>query len=71
MCLILLSARLFSAFSLWMDDESLQKQELYLPSLPKQYDAHRLATIMQGQQVRTLPQGFPYCSIISCCDNHL
>ncbi|KAG7318270.1 hypothetical protein KOW79_018025 [Hemibagrus wyckioides] len=42
--------RLFSAFSLWMDDESLQKQELYLPSLPKQYDAHRLATIMQGQQ---------------------
>ncbi|KAK3538822.1 hypothetical protein QTP86_015946 [Hemibagrus guttatus] len=42
--------RLFSAFSLWLDDESLQKQELYLPSLPKQYDAHRLATIMQGQQ---------------------
>ncbi|KAK2845489.1 hypothetical protein Q7C36_010343 [Tachysurus vachellii] len=42
--------RLFSAFALWMDDESLQKQELYLPSLPKQYDAHRLATILQGQQ---------------------
>ncbi|KAI5613067.1 ectopic P granules protein 5-like isoform X2, partial [Silurus asotus] len=42
--------RLFSAFALWMDDESIQKQELYLPSLPKQYDAHRLATIMQGQQ---------------------
>uniref|UniRef100_A0A4W4HAL5 Ectopic P granules protein 5 homolog n=1 Tax=Electrophorus electricus TaxID=8005 RepID=A0A4W4HAL5_ELEEL len=42
--------RLFSAFAAWMDDESLQKQEVFLPSLPKQYDAHRLAKIMQGQQ---------------------
>ncbi|XP_072520636.1 ectopic P granules protein 5 homolog isoform X3 [Salminus brasiliensis] len=42
--------RLFSAFAMWMDDENLQKQEVYLPSLPKQYDAHRLAKIMQGQQ---------------------
>lgn len=43
--------RLFSAFALWLDDESIHKQELYLPSLPKQYYAQRLATIMQGQQV--------------------
>ncbi|XP_007238025.3 ectopic P granules protein 5 homolog isoform X3 [Astyanax mexicanus] len=42
--------RLFSAFAMWMDDENLQKQEVFLPSLPKQYDAHRLAKIMQGQQ---------------------
>ncbi|KAL7839536.1 hypothetical protein SRHO_G00261940 [Serrasalmus rhombeus] len=42
--------RLFSAFAIWMDDENLQKQEVYLPSLPKPYDAHRLAKIMQGQQ---------------------
>ncbi|XP_062874034.1 ectopic P granules protein 5 homolog [Trichomycterus rosablanca] len=42
--------RLFSAFVVWLDDENLQKQELYLPSLPKHYDPHRLAKIMQGQQ---------------------
>ncbi|XP_036454096.1 ectopic P granules protein 5 homolog [Colossoma macropomum] len=42
--------RLFSAFAMWMDDENLQKQDVYLPSLPKPYDAHRLAKIMQGQQ---------------------
>ncbi|XP_076853684.1 ectopic P granules protein 5 homolog [Brachyhypopomus gauderio] len=42
--------RLFSAFAAWMDDENLQTQEVFLPSLPKQYDAHRLAKIMQGQQ---------------------
>ncbi len=39
-------------FTLWLDDENLQKQEMYLPSLPKQYDTHRLAKIMQRQQVR-------------------
>jgi len=39
-------------FALWLDDENLQKQEIFLPSLPKQYDAHRLAKIMQRQQVR-------------------
>lgn len=39
-------------FALWLDDENLQKQEIYLPSLPKQYDTHRLAKIMQRQQVR-------------------
>lgn len=49
-----LFARLFSAFAMWMDDENLQNQDVYLPSLPKQYDTHRLATIMQGQQVRSI-----------------
>lgn len=44
--------RLFTVFALWLDDENLQKQEIYLPSLPKQYDTHRLAKIMQRQQVR-------------------
>uniref|UniRef100_A0A673KZ38 Ectopic P granules protein 5 homolog n=1 Tax=Sinocyclocheilus rhinocerous TaxID=307959 RepID=A0A673KZ38_9TELE len=42
--------RLFTVFALWLDDENLQKQEIYLPSLPKQYDTHRLAKIMQRQQ---------------------
>ncbi|XP_051748623.1 ectopic P granules protein 5 homolog [Ctenopharyngodon idella] len=42
--------RLFTVFALWLDDDNLQKQEIYLPSLPKQYDTHRLAKIMQRQQ---------------------
>ncbi|XP_059406308.1 ectopic P granules protein 5 homolog [Carassius carassius] len=42
--------RLFTVFALWLDDENLQKREIYLPSLPKQYDTHRLAKIMQRQQ---------------------
>lgn len=42
--------RLFGVFAVWLDDETLQKQEVYLPSLPKQYDAHKLAKIMQRQQ---------------------
>ncbi|KAG5280995.1 hypothetical protein AALO_G00066300 [Alosa alosa] len=42
--------RLFGVFAVWLDDENLQKQEVYLPSLPKQYDAHKLAKIMQRQQ---------------------
>ncbi|XP_065123099.2 ectopic P granules protein 5 homolog isoform X1 [Paramisgurnus dabryanus] len=42
--------RLFNVFALWLDDENLQKQEIFLPSLPKQYDTHRLAKIMQRQQ---------------------
>lgn len=48
----LLLFRLFTVFALWLDDENLQKQEIFLPSLPKQYDTHRLAKIMQRQQVR-------------------
>ncbi|KAM3867836.1 ectopic P granules protein 5 homolog [Diretmus argenteus] len=42
--------RLFGVFAVWLDDESLQKQEVYLPSLPQQYDPHRLAQVMQRQQ---------------------
>uniref|UniRef100_A0AAY4BDZ3 Ectopic P-granules autophagy protein 5 homolog n=1 Tax=Denticeps clupeoides TaxID=299321 RepID=A0AAY4BDZ3_9TELE len=42
--------RLFAVFAFWLDDENLQKQEVYLPSLPKQYDAHKLAKIMQCQE---------------------
>lgn len=43
--------RLFGVFALWLDDESLQKQEVYLPSLPLEYEPHRLAQVMQRQQV--------------------
>ncbi|CAG07847.1 unnamed protein product [Tetraodon nigroviridis] len=42
--------RLFGVFALWLDDETLQKQEVYLPSLPPEYDPHRLAQVMQRQQ---------------------
>ncbi|XP_041855260.1 ectopic P granules protein 5 homolog [Melanotaenia boesemani] len=41
--------RLFGVFALWLDDESLQKQEVYLPSLPPEYEPHRLAQVMQRQ----------------------
>uniref|UniRef100_H2LXG0 Epg5-like TPR domain-containing protein n=1 Tax=Oryzias latipes TaxID=8090 RepID=H2LXG0_ORYLA len=43
--------KLFGVFALWMDDESLQKQEVYLPSLPPEYESHKLAQVMQHQQV--------------------
>uniref|UniRef100_A0A3P8W6G9 Ectopic P-granules autophagy protein 5 homolog (C. elegans) n=1 Tax=Cynoglossus semilaevis TaxID=244447 RepID=A0A3P8W6G9_CYNSE len=42
--------RLFGVFALWLDDETLQKQEVYLPSLPPQYEPHRLAQVMQRHQ---------------------
>ncbi|XP_015268640.1 PREDICTED: ectopic P granules protein 5 homolog, partial [Gekko japonicus] len=42
--------RLFNMCVLWLDEESFQKGDTYIPSLPKQYDAHRLAKIMQNQQ---------------------
>ncbi|XP_034396490.1 ectopic P granules protein 5 homolog isoform X2 [Cyclopterus lumpus] len=42
--------RLFGVFAIWLDDETLQKQEVYLPSLPPKYEPHRLAQIMQRQQ---------------------
>lgn len=43
--------RLFGVFAVWFDDETLQKQEVYLPSLPPEYEPHRLAQVMQRQQV--------------------
>ncbi|XP_061672965.1 ectopic P granules protein 5 homolog [Syngnathoides biaculeatus] len=43
--------RLFGVFAVWLDDETLQKQEVYLPSLPAEYEPHRLAQVMQQQQV--------------------
>ncbi|KAK1176492.1 hypothetical protein AOXY_G1382 [Acipenser oxyrinchus oxyrinchus] len=42
--------RLINVFAVWLGDENLQMQEVYLPSLPKQYDSHRLAKVMQNQQ---------------------
>nr|XP_056705058.1 ectopic P granules protein 5 homolog [Euleptes europaea] len=42
--------RLFNVCILWLDEESFQKGDTYIPSLPKQYDAHRLAKVMQNQQ---------------------
>uniref|UniRef100_A0A8C8R5P1 Ectopic P-granules autophagy protein 5 homolog n=1 Tax=Pelusios castaneus TaxID=367368 RepID=A0A8C8R5P1_9SAUR len=42
--------RLFNVFALWLEEESFQKGDAYIPSLPKQYDVYRLAKIMQNQQ---------------------
>ncbi|KAJ8285154.1 hypothetical protein GJAV_G00022880 [Gymnothorax javanicus] len=42
--------RLFGVFAVWLEDENFLKQKVYLPSLPKQYDAHKLAKIMLNQQ---------------------
>ncbi|KAM6329029.1 ectopic P granules protein 5 homolog isoform 4-T4 [Alca torda] len=42
--------RLCNVFILWLEEESFQKGDTYIPSLPKQYDAHRLAKVMQNQQ---------------------
>uniref|UniRef100_A0A674F566 Ectopic P-granules autophagy protein 5 homolog (C. elegans) n=1 Tax=Salmo trutta TaxID=8032 RepID=A0A674F566_SALTR len=42
--------RLFGVFAVWLDDETLQKKKVYLPSLPPQYDPQRLAKVMHKQQ---------------------
>ncbi|CAB1426368.1 unnamed protein product [Pleuronectes platessa] len=42
--------RLFGVFAVWLDDETLLKQEVYIPSLPAEYDPHRLAQVMQRHQ---------------------
>ncbi|NXV38771.1 EPG5 protein, partial [Rissa tridactyla] len=42
--------RLCNVFILWLEEESFHKGDTYIPSLPKQYDAHRLAKVMQNQQ---------------------
>ncbi|XP_069780347.1 ectopic P granules protein 5 homolog isoform X2 [Narcine bancroftii] len=42
--------RLFHVFTFWLEDINLQKNDLYLPSLPVHYDTHRLTKVMQNQQ---------------------
>ncbi|XP_021501163.1 ectopic P granules protein 5 homolog isoform X1 [Meriones unguiculatus] len=42
--------RLFNVYMLWLEDENFQKGDTYIPSLPKHYDIHRLAKVMQNQQ---------------------
>ncbi|NXY88789.1 EPG5 protein, partial [Alcedo cyanopectus] len=42
--------RLCNVFVLWLEEESFQKGDTYIPSLPKQYDAYRLAKVMQNQE---------------------
>ncbi|XP_058533133.1 ectopic P granules protein 5 homolog isoform X1 [Ochotona princeps] len=42
--------RLFNVYELWLEDETFQKGDTYIPSLPKHYDTHRLAKVMQNQQ---------------------
>ncbi|KAM6219553.1 ectopic P granules protein 5 homolog [Rhynchocyon petersi] len=42
--------RLFNVYILWLEDENFQRGDTYIPSLPKHYDVHRLAKVMQNQQ---------------------
>ncbi|KAM4808384.1 ectopic P granules protein 5 homolog [Rhinophrynus dorsalis] len=42
--------RLFNVFIVWLEDKNFQKGDVYIPSLPKQYDTHRLAKIMRNEQ---------------------
>ncbi|CAH2296751.1 ectopic P granules 5 homolog isoform X1 [Pelobates cultripes] len=42
--------RLYNVFIVWLEDENFQKGDVYIPSLPKQYDTHRLAKIMRNEQ---------------------
>ncbi|XP_006889279.1 PREDICTED: ectopic P granules protein 5 homolog [Elephantulus edwardii] len=42
--------RLFNVYILWLEDETFQTGDAYIPSLPKHYDVHRLAKVMQNQQ---------------------
>ncbi|XP_064433727.1 ectopic P granules protein 5 homolog isoform X3 [Mirounga angustirostris] len=42
--------RLFNVYIVWLEDENFQKGDTYIPSLPKHYDIHRLAKVMQNQQ---------------------
>lgn len=46
------SFRLFNVYILWIEDENFQKGDTYIPTLPKHYDTHRLAKVMQNQQVK-------------------
>ncbi|XP_056399364.1 ectopic P granules protein 5 homolog isoform X1 [Hyla sarda] len=42
--------KLFNVFIVWLEDGKMQKGEVYIPSLPKQYDPHRLAKVMRNEQ---------------------
>lgn len=50
--IMFLSFRLFNVYILWLEDKNFQKGDTYIPSLPKHYDIHRLAKVMQNQQVK-------------------
>ncbi|KAK7934057.1 hypothetical protein WMY93_004953 [Mugilogobius chulae] len=44
--------RLFGVFALWLDDETLQKQEVYLPSLPPEYEPTDLRKLCSDNKFR-------------------
>lgn len=56
--------RLFNVYILWLEDESFQKGDTYIPSLPKHYDIHRLAKVMQNQQVTLAVSFVAYLTVI-------
>lgn len=52
--LLCLLFRLFKAYNLWLEETRLQETNLYVPSLPPQYEPQLLALILQGNTVRQL-----------------
>ncbi|XP_073485440.1 ectopic P granules protein 5 homolog [Aquarana catesbeiana] len=42
--------KLFNVFIVWLEDDKFQKGDVYIPSLTKHYDPHRLAKITRGEQ---------------------
>ncbi|XP_069482999.1 ectopic P granules protein 5 homolog [Ambystoma mexicanum] len=42
--------RLFNVLTVWLEDENFQKGDVYVPSLTKKYDPHRLAKVMLNDQ---------------------
>ncbi|MEE6509995.1 hypothetical protein FKM82_028866 [Ascaphus truei] len=42
--------RLFNVFVVWLEDDKFHKGDVYIPSLPKQYDTHRLAKVMRHEE---------------------
>ncbi|XP_071084165.1 ectopic P granules protein 5 homolog [Haliotis cracherodii] len=44
-------ARMYQTFALWLDEPRLHDANLYLPSLPAQYDSARLLQVFQNQMV--------------------
>lgn len=50
----LCAPRFYQTLLFWVDEPRLHDPSLYLPALPPQYEAERLLTLFNNQQVRVL-----------------
>jgi hypothetical protein len=46
--------RFYQSLLFWLDEPRLHDANLYLPSLPSQYEPDRLLAVFQGEKVRDL-----------------